>query len=439
MDGMRFAYRLLVLFMLAALLAVPLAGVSLAQGAGGEGEEYTVQADDSLWKLAEKYLGDGNRFGEIVEATNAKHAEDSAFALIDDPGIIHPGSRLWIPAPGAEQAAAAPAAAPTVTTSPVVGAGGSPGGHIAFSFWNNGPGRCTYEINVIDVQACLESPGKCQANRLVFSLNNVSEPALSPDGARIAFRGWGEPSSEDSPYKDCAPAIPYRYLVNATLDGTDLKGTGGYYEDSHPDWSPDGKRILFDSARHSDRVSRIMLIDADGANEHELRIAGQQPTWAPDGDRFAFRGCDMTGNRCGIWQAHAVEVMSWDAGKNLIGPVVEELEAAHPDWSPNSEQIVYQSPKGGSYDLYVVNADGSGLRRLTSDPSVEGLPAWSPDGEWIAYVSDSGGNWGIWAIKADGSEQHKLFSYDGGIYALPKAVDPYGQRDWLDEQISWSN
>jgi Tol biopolymer transport system component len=75
---------------------------------------------------------------------------------------------------------------------------------------------------------------------------------------------------------------------------------------------------------------------------------------------------------------------------------------------------------------------------LTADPGIEGLPAWSPDGQWIAFLSDAGGNWGIWIIRSDGSEQRHLFSYDGGGYTLPVAAEPYGQRDWIDEQISWA-
>jgi TolB protein len=121
----------------------------------------------------------------------------------------------------------------------------------------------------------------------------------------------------------------------------------------------------------------------------------------------------------------------------MIGPVVQDEQAAHPDWSPVSSQIVYQSPTSGNWDLYVVNADTSTLRQLTNDAGIEGLPAWSPDGKWIAYLSDTGGNWGIWIIRADGGERHLLFPFDGGIFT-PRSVEPYGQRDWIDEQISWS-
>lgn len=406
----------------------------------GDGQAYIIQADDTLWKVAEKYLGDGNRFTEIITATNAKHATDAGFLLIQDPNIIVSGAKLWIPAAGALPAETQPAqsSAPVTVAQRSLAAPTGPSGHVAFSFWNNSPERCTYEINVIDVSACLKDGAACQANRRVFVLNNASEPALSPDGTRLAFRGWGEPTREDSPYADCAKPVPARYLANTTLDGTELRGTGGFWEDSHPDWSPDGKRLLFDTGRNGDDIIRILLINADGSGEEDLRIAGQQPSWAPDNDRFVYRGCDVTGNRCGLWLARAIPAKPWETGFNMLGPVLQEAEAAHPDWSPVGNQVVYQSPVGGSWDLYLINADGSGKRQLTSEASIEGLPAWSPDGQWIAYLSDAGGNWGIWLIRADGSERRQLFAYDGGIYKIPKVVEPYFTRDWLDEQISWS-
>jgi dipeptidyl aminopeptidase/acylaminoacyl peptidase len=341
--------------------------------------------------------------------------------------------------PSNAQAALPPADAPQPVVVPEL-----PGGHIAFSFWNRASDRCTYEINIIDVAACLKGPGECQANRRIFPLNNVSEPALSPSGDRIEFRGWGDPPSPDSPFIHCAPALKARYLANTTLDGTGLRGTGGFWEDSHPDWSRDGGRILFDSTRHRDRISRIFVINPDGANEGDLRIAGQHPSWAPDNQRFVYRGCDLTGNRCGLWLAYASPVMSWDTGKNMIGPVVEDGKASHPDWSPTAGEIVYQTPSSGNWDLMLVDArvisDGAGNapRVLLAEPAIEGLPRWSPDGQWIAYVSDAGGNWGIWIIRRDGGERHRLFTFDGGVYALPEAWEPYGARDWIDEQISWS-
>jgi Tol biopolymer transport system component len=122
----------------------------------------------------------------------------------------------------------------------------------------------------------------------------------------------------------------------------------------------------------------------------------------------------------------------------LVGPLLEEPEAAHPDWSPISNEIVYQSPASGSWDLYLINADGTNKRQLTANPGLEGLPVWSPKGQWIAYLANDGLNWSLRVVSQDGQTDRELFRYDGGIYALPAAVEPYDARDWLNEQISWS-
>lgn len=399
-----------------------------------EGKAYVVQSNDYLSKLAEKYLGDGNLYPLIIKATADKALVDSSFTPIVDPDLLHPGQKIWIPT--SLDVSTAPAA-PAVTVST------APTGQIAFSFWNNHPARCTYEINVIDVDACLKGPEACQATRRIFALNNASEPALSPDGQMVAFRGWGAIPDEieagrPHPYKNCAEPEAERWIQISTLDATEVRSLTGFWEDSHPDWSPDGTRLLFDTGRNGDGITRILFVYADGSGEEELQIAGQQPSWAPDNERFVYRGCDTTGNRCGLWLARAIPLKPWEAGPNIIGPLLGEPEAAHPDWSPVSDEIIYQSPVSGSWDLYLINADGANKRRLTTAPSVEGLPAWSPDGRWIAYLSNAEDNWGIWIIRPDGSRARKLFAFDGGQFS-PLAVEPYGARDWLDEQISWSH
>ncbi|MFQ5578029.1 MAG: LysM peptidoglycan-binding domain-containing protein [Anaerolineae bacterium] len=414
--------------LLAALwLALP-ARIAAAQTGQEAGQLYVVQINDSLWKLAEKYLGDGHRYPDIVRATNTMAAQTGSLTPIADSALIVPGQKLWIPgtqtAPVPEAAASAAAPAPE--------------GHIAFAFWNDHPNRCTYEINIISVPDCLQNPATCQAERRVFALNNVSEPALSPDGSRLAFRGWGEPPSPDSPFLGCAPAHPFRYLGHSALDGSDFVGMGGFWEDSHPDWSPDGSRLIFDSSRHEDRINRIYTISADGSREENMFITGQHPSWAPDNRRFVYRGCDISGNRCGLWAAVAVEPKSWEAGSNMLGPIVQAGQVAHPDWSPRRDEIVYQQYEADNWNLWLVDAGGSNNRRLTDSPGLEGLPAWSPDGNWVAYLTHNGQAWQIRVVARGEDEDRLVFTFDGGIYVVPSPDEPYGSRDWIDEQISWS-
>ena len=425
-------------------LLLTLLPVTIGIAQGQEGQVYTIQRSDTLWALAEKYLGDGNQFPRIIEATATQVGVIDGITEITNAGVVLPGQQVFIPAEGllepavgeVEQVEAVETETAAVT--PRQHGEDELGGHIAFSFWNNSPNRCTYEVNIIDVDACLVDGEQCQANRRIVPLNNISEPALSPNGDRLAFRGWGEMPTDDNPYYGCAAPIGTRFLGHTTPEGTEFTGAGGFWEDSHPDWSPDGNRLIFDTTRFGDGISRILVIGADGSGEFDLRMIGQQPSWGPDNERFVYRGCDLSGNACGIRLGLAYEAKHWETGINYLGSVVTDPEAAHPDWSPVDDVVVYQSPAEGSWDLYLVDVDGSNKRRLTTSGGVEGLPAWSPDGQWIAYVSFDGQAWSLRAINRAGDDDRLLFTYDGGFYAIPKPVEPYGVRDWLDEQISWS-
>ena len=91
---------------LAVMLLVCLLPMASVAGAAplAQGESYTVQKDDSLWLVAEKYLGNGAAYLAIVDATKKKVAEDATFATIVNPSVIQPGWKLWIPS--ADEAAA---------------------------------------------------------------------------------------------------------------------------------------------------------------------------------------------------------------------------------------------------------------------------------------------------------------------------------------------
>ena len=95
----RIKFRLFVSILLLSLLLPLGLGVAGAAPLSAGETVYTVQKDDNLWSLAEKYLGNGTAYTAIVAATNAVNAQDSTFAKIANPSIIQPGWKVLIPAP----------------------------------------------------------------------------------------------------------------------------------------------------------------------------------------------------------------------------------------------------------------------------------------------------------------------------------------------------
>ena len=292
----------------------------------------------------------------------------------------------------------------------------TPSGLIAFSVFNPAPDRQVYEIHLIDL-ACINSPAGCESSQRVFALSGVSEPALNLDGQYLAYRAWSEPTSP-------------RSLLSSNLAADTPNRVGGFWEDAQPDWSPTEYRLIFASQRESDRRWRLYTSWGDGTREVNLRREGRSPTFAPDGYRFAFESCDGTGNQCGLWLGD-LEHSEYESR-----PFLEDPLARAPDWSPVGEQIAYMANPNGNWDLYLVNSSGTGVRRLTTDPAVDGLPAWSSDGQWLAFLSNRGGDWGLWLLQMDTGQVRQLVSLAGMSFTPPQR-SPYGQRDWLDEQISW--
>jgi TolB protein len=286
-----------------------------------------------------------------------------------------------------------------------------PTGTIAFSLFNPAPDRQVYEIHLIRPDG---------TDHRLFPLDGVSEPALrsTENGFDLAFRAWAEPT---------AP----RSLLAGDLEGEVLNRVGGYWEDAQPDWSPVEKRLIFASQREVDRRWRLYTSWGDGLAEKELRREGKAPSFAPDGQRFVFEGCDRTGNRCGLWIGN-LEDSEYNSQLFLKNPL-----ARSPDWAPADERIAFMANLDDNWDLYLAD-DGKGdPRRLTTDSAIDGLPAWSPDGQWLAFLSDRGGNWGIWILHLQSGQTRQVYAFEGGTFT-PPAREPYDQRSWQDEQISWS-
>ena len=93
----------------------------------------------------------------------------------------------------------------------------------------------------------------------------------------------------------------------------------------------------------------------------------------------------------------------------------------------SDDRILFVSDRDGNLDIYVMQADGTNVQRLTTDPAVDVEPAWSPNRQQIAFASNRNGNYGVYVMNADGSNPHRVSPDDGNYYAQP-TWSPDGQR-----------
>lgn len=228
---------------------------------------------------------------------------------------------------------------------------------------------------------------------------NASGLAVSPDGARIAFHD-SSVSGGDGWDTDI-------YVMDA--DGTDLTRLTEYPgRDAHPAWSPDGTRIVFER-EHSSDEHRLYVIGVDGAGEIALTdFPGNhwQPAWSPDGTQIVFvvqreslPETDPDSCNSDIWVINA-------DGTDPRQLTSSDGSSDAPQWSPGGTHVAFgHIPAGhdGSF-VYIMNADGTSQKRLTADHLGGTNPSWSPGGGFLMFDSLHR----IYLIRADGTDLHLL-------------------------------
>ena len=142
-----------------------------------------------------------------------------------------------------------------------------------------------------------------------------------------------------------------------------------------------------------------------------------RPDWSPDGRRIAFNS-----NRDGNWEVY---VMNAD-GSGVTRLTENDVVDGSPTWSPDGTRIAFDSTRDGDWDIYVMNADGSGVTRLTDNDAYDLSPVWSPDGRRMAFQSQRDGNWEIYVMNAAGSGVTRL-TYNSAQDGSP-AWSPDGRR-----------
>lgn len=246
-------------------------------------------------------------------------------------------------------------------------------------------------------------------------------PAWSPDRKRIAFASNREGNLE---------------IYEMDADGSNVQRrthTAGR-ESENPAWSPDGRRIAFASNR--DGNMEIYVMDTDGSNVHRLTHtngrgkSNENPDWSPDGKRIVFDS-RRDGKR-------EIYVMDGDGSnvKRLTHTPGKSLGSEHPAWSPDGKRIAFDSSRDRTSknwlraaEIYVMNADGSNVDRLSYAAAMGRsslTPVWSPDGKKIAFGSNRDGkakkrrdNFEMYVMDADGSNVRRLTfnqAWDGHPY-----------------------
>jgi tetratricopeptide (TPR) repeat protein len=356
----------------------------------------------------------------VAQQGRCAEAEDyaeQALALDPDTGVSGPAVALAQEARQLCTLGGIAEGAPTAGAGPPSDSGATPAaspgptratgpaaliGRLAFPVWNAQTNR--YDTHV----------ARFEDSERHLVVDGMHQPAFSPNGEWLAVKG-------DKP--------DHQNVFIVRPDGRDLRKITEFMEDKLPSWSPDSSRIVLATTRDlPDRPKNVYVLDGVLQNRgtqlgQRLSFDGRPAqaeyvSWGADG-LILYRGCDYTfePQRCGLFSMPA-EGGPW---KQLT----ESTKDSAPAGSKN--QIAFMSNREGNWEIYVMDNDGTRVRRLTNDPAQDGLPSWSPDGAALAFVSNRGGSWAIWVMNADGSNQRLLFEIGGGGLVA----------GWEEERISW--
>jgi Protein kinase domain/WD40-like Beta Propeller Repeat len=292
--------------------------------------------------------------------------------------------------------AAAPTTGPPTTGAPANGgdtnAGGSTGengsettpvddrataGALAFASQRDG-----------DIDLYAMAPDGSGRVRLTNDPSVEGGPRWSPDGTKLAY------------YADADGDFDVYVLDLAGAAVTQLTNNGD--EDLYPAWSPDGTKIAF-TRRTGDADAEVFVMNADGSGEQQLtenEVEDRYPDFSPDGSQIVF-ATDEGGD-------YDIAVMNADgSGTRQLTDNGADDDA--PAWSPDGSTIAFSSDRQDqNFDIWTMSAEGKSPRRLATASREDSLPRYSDDGSQIYFQSARDGDFEIFVMDADGTGQTQL-------------------------------
>lgn len=284
----------------------------------------------------------------------------------------------------------------------------------------------------------LPSPGRPAARRLLIA---VTALAIAIAGFAVSVRaftaGTSAPGPANSPPaptgRSANGAIYYRVGGGdgpSRIEAVEADGTGQRVVfDGDPllhvaqiAWSPDGSRIAYLDAIPAERG--IYVADPDGSDPVKLTDGANDawPSWSPDGSKIVFSSSadDPTLPTCepGADFRCPTDVYVVDAdGTDLTRLTDDAAPEYQPAWSPNGDRIAFVRSSGGTAGeaplIFTMDVDGSDVRQASSgEGGSDFSPSWSPDGSRIAFVGFRFENTGIWVVDANGSNEHQIVGKD---------------------------
>ena len=235
------------------------------------------------------------------------------------------------------------------------------------------------------------------------ALSHARMASWSSDRSRIVFEGYDEKG-----YQEIRGDI---YVID--VDGSNLRRLSCPDRPCHqPRWSPDDEEVVFVAGDVREAESAIFVMNADGSDPRQLSPWGLWGTWSPSGRHIAFISASDPLGKPKRWrEGDVLDLFVMNADGSNVRRLTEQHGANQdPDWSPDGRTLVFDSYRDGSFDIYSIELDTGRVRRLTDHPAADARPAFSPDGQHIVFHStrDDSGPSDLYVMDRDGSNLRRL-------------------------------